>query len=219
MASKLTLYSYFRSSTSYRVRIALNLKKLAYRTVPVHLLRGEQASPEYRAVNPQMRLPSLIVEQAGKRDTLIQSPAILEWLEDAFPEPKLLPADLVQRAHCRAIAAIIGCDIHPLNNLGTLNELKSSYGADADQIGAWYRRWVRDGFEAIEALLEPRPFCFCDSPTLADIYLVPQVFNAQRYDVDLSPFPKIRAIDEACRRLEAFSQAAPDRQTDAPVSS
>jgi maleylacetoacetate isomerase/maleylpyruvate isomerase len=217
MTARLTLYSYFRSSTSYRVRIGLHLKGLAFETVPVHMLRdgGQHRAEAYRALNPQMRLPTLLVEDGARRDVLIQSPAILEWLDEAYPEPKLLPADPIARAHCRAIAAVV-CDIHPVNNLGILTELKTQFGADQDRVDMWYRKWVEDGFAAIEQLLGDGPFACGEQVTLADVHLVPQVYNARRYKTDLSAYPKIVAVDQACNALPAFAAAAPEAQPDAP---
>jgi maleylacetoacetate isomerase/maleylpyruvate isomerase len=205
------LYGYFRSSAAYRVRIALNLKGLSYEQFSVNLLKGEQAGAAYAAVNPQKRVPALAVDEA----VLIQSPAILEYLEDAQPEPPLLPADPVLRAKVRAAAALIGCDIHPLNNVAVLRYLKHTLGQEQGAVDAWYAHWVREGFDALEQLIDPGPFAFGASPTLADVYLVPQVFNARRFNVPLDSYPKIAAVDAACARLDAFERAAPERQPDA----
>ena len=205
------LYTYFRSSAAYRVRIALNLKGVPYESVPVNLLKGEQTEGAYRAVNPQKRLPALDIDGT----VLIQSPALLEYLDEVYPEPSLLPGDAVSRAKVRAIASIVACDIHPLNNLGPLSYLKRTLGHEQATIDAWYAHWIREGFEAIEALIEPGPFCFGSQVTLADIYLVPQVFNARRFNVSLAAFPKIVAVDAACAELRAFQDAAPERQPDA----
>src|ERR687890_196820 len=161
------LYTYFRSSAAYRVRIALNLKGVAYEAVPVNLLKGEQRQEGYRAVNPQQRVPSLDIGGA----TLIQSPAILEYLDEVYPEPPLLPVGAVARARVRAVAGIIGCDIHPLNNTSTLAYLKGRLGLDQAQAGEWYAHWVREGFAAVEALIEPGPYSFGERATLADLYL------------------------------------------------
>lgn len=214
---KLTLYSYFRSSAAFRVRIALGLKGLAYETVPVHLLKdgGQHRSEWYARINPQMRVPSLTVETAGRTETLVQSPAILEWLEEAFPQPPLLPKDPLARAHCRAIGAIVACDIHPLNNTSTLKALSDRFGAGEAERKDWYAKWVAEGFAAIEALLEGTDYACGAAPTLADVYLVPQVFNARRFGVDLTSFPKIVAVDARCAALPAFQAAAPERQPDA----
>lgn len=213
----LTLYGYFRSSTSYRVRIALNLKGVEYSQHPVHLLRGggEQKSQAYRDINPQMRVPSLGVQATGSQTFLIQSPAIIEWLEETYPTPALLPADLLARARCREISSIIACDIHPLNNLGTLERLKKDFGAGQAEVESWYRGWVEEGFTAIEALLGEGPFCVGNTPTLADVYLVPQIFNARRYKVDLSPFRRILEVEKSCSAIDAFRKAEPGEQPDA----
>lgn len=208
------LYSYFRSSAAFRVRIALNLKGLAYETVPVHLVRdgGEHRKPAYRAINPQMRVPTLELDDGTR---IVQSPAILEYLEETCPAPPLLPSDPVARAHARAVAAIVACDIHPLNNSGTLAYLKAGLGQDQAAVDRWYAHWITVGFEAIEALIAPAPFAFGDIPGLADLYIVPQVFNARRFKVSLDAFPKIRGIETACLDLEAFAAAAPHAQPDA----
>ena len=205
------LYTYFRSSAAYRVRIALNLKGVAYEAVPVNLLKGEQRQEGYRSVNPQQRVPSLDIGGA----TLIQSPAILEYLDEAYPEPPLLPLGAAHRAKVRAVASLIACDIHPLNNSGTLGYLKNRLGHDQAAADEWYAHWVREGFDAVEALIEPGPYAFGSRVTLADVYLVPQVFNARRFNVPLDMYPKIAAVDEACAALTAFQDAAPASQPDA----
>lgn len=205
------LYTYFRSSAAYRVRIALNLKGVAYESVPVNLLAGEQREEAYGAVNPQRRLPALDVGDA----VLIQSPAILDYLDEVYPDPPLLPADPLGRARVRAVASIVGCDIHPLNNLGPLSYLKKRLGHDQAALDAWYAHWVQDGFDAIEALIAPGPYAFGPQVTLADLYLVPQVFNARRFNVPLDAYPRIVAVDAACAALRAFQDAAPERQPDA----
>jgi maleylacetoacetate isomerase/maleylpyruvate isomerase len=205
------LYTYFRSSAAYRVRIALNLKGVTYEAVPINLLKGEQRGSAYGAVNPQRRVPSLDIGST----TLIQSPAILEYLDEVYPEPPLLPVGAVQRAKNRAVASIIGCDIHPLNNSGTLGYLKNKLGHDQVAADEWYAHWVQEGFDAVEALIEPGPYAFGSRITLADIYLVPQVFNARRFNVPLDRYPKIVAVDAACAALKAFQDAAPASQPDA----
>jgi maleylacetoacetate isomerase len=205
------LYTYFRSSAAYRVRIALNLKRVGYDAIPVNLLKGEHLNPEYETVNPQKRVPVLDTGQG----VLLQSPAILEYLDEAYPEPPLLPVGAVQRARVRAVAAIIGCDIHPLNNLGPLNYLKDRLGQPKEAVKAWYSHWVHEGFQAVEALLEPGPYAFGDRVTLADVYLAPQVFNARRLSVPLEGYPKIVAVDAAYAALDAFHAAAPAQQPDA----
>ena len=205
------LYTYFRSSAAYRVRIALNLKGVAYDAVPINLLKGEQREESYEAINPQMRVPSLDIGST----TLIQSPAILEYIDEVYPEPPLLPVGAINRAKVRALASLIACDIHPLNNSGTLAYLKNRLGHDQMAADEWYGHWVRQGFDAIEALLGPGPYAFGSRITLADIYLVPQVFNARRFKVPLDDYPKIAAVDAACAAHKAFQDAAPDRQPDA----
>ncbi|KAA2236143.1 maleylacetoacetate isomerase [Salinarimonas soli] len=204
------LYDYFRSSAAYRVRIALNFKGVPYESVPIHLVKGEQSAPAYLAVNPQGRVPALDHDGA----VIVQSPAILEYLDERFPEPPFLPRDLVRRARVRAAAALIGCDIHPLNNLAVLRRLKAM-GHEQPAIDDWYRHWVVTGLEAVEAMIEGGPFCFGEAPTLADLYLVPQLYNARRFAVPLDPYPRIQAADAACLALPAFRDAAPEAQPDA----
>jgi len=205
------LYTYFRSSAAYRVRIALNLKGVSYEALPVNLLKGEHRDGAYAAINPQRRVPSLDVGST----TLIQSPAILEYLDEIYPEPPLLPFGAVNRAKVRAIASLIACDIHPLNNSGTLAYLKNRLGHDQVAADEWYTHWVREGFDAIESLLGPGPYAFGSRITLADIYLVPQVFNARRFNVSLEAYPKIAAVEAACADHKAFQDAAPANQPDA----
>ena len=208
------LYSYFRSSAAYRVRIALNLKGLAYETVPVHLVKegGHNRRPEFRAINPQMRVPALVVPTG---DVLIQSLAIIEYLDETHPEPPLLPKDPIARAQARALAEIVACDIHPLNNIGSLRYLKRELHQEQAAIDAWYHHWVLTGFEAIEALVRPGPYACGGAVTVADLCLVPQVYNARRLNVPLDKFPKIVAIDTACLALPAFDRARPENQPDA----
>jgi maleylacetoacetate isomerase/maleylpyruvate isomerase len=199
------LYDYFRSSAAYRVRIALNLKGLAYERHEVHLVRdgGEHLKADYRVINPQARVPALELDSGT---ILTQSPAILEWIEETHPEPPLLPADPILRARVRAVAAIVACDIHPVNNLGVLKYLRGQLGHDQETVNGWYRHWIEEGFRAIESLVEGEPFCFGDRPSLADVALVPQVYNARRFNVPLDPFPKIARIDAACAALRTCSQ-------------
>ena len=208
------LYSYFRSSAAYRVRIALNLKGIAYETVPVHLVKdgGHNRRPEYRAVNPQMRVPALVI---GSGEVLIQSPAIIEYLDETQPDPPFLPKDPIARAKARALADIIACDIHPLNNTSPLRYLKRAMHQEQSAIDAWYHHWVTEGFEALEALLEPGPYCCGSAVTIADIFMVPQINNARRLKVPLDKFPKIVAIEAACLALPAFDRARPENQPDA----
>jgi maleylacetoacetate isomerase len=208
------LYSFFRSSAAFRVRIALNLKNLSYETVSIHLVKdgGHNKKPEYRSINPHMRVPALTLPNG---EVLIQSLAIIEYLNELQPEPPLLPADTVERAHVRGLAQIIACDIHPLNNTGPLRYLKNSLKHEQAEIDAWYHHWIRDGFAAVEALVAPGPYAFGANPTLADICIVPQVYNARRLKVPLDAFPKIVAIDAACAKLAAFDNARPENQPDA----
>ena len=207
------LFGYFRSSTSYRLRIALNLKGAAYETVPVNILPGadEQLTDQYRAVNPQMRVPAIEVggQVAG------QSLAIIEWIDETVPGPALLPKDPWQRLQARAFADVIACDIHPLNNLSPLAVLRKDFGADEAQIRHWYQDWILRGFAALESMaseLAAGPFLFGDRPGLAEIVLIPQVANARRFETDLSAFPRLVALDETCRALEPFKRAAPENQ-------
>ena len=208
------LYNFFRSSAAFRVRIALNLKNLSYDEEFVHLSKdgGHNRRPEYKAVNPQMKVPSLILDSG---DTLIQSMAIIEYLDEIHPEPPLLPKDPLARAKVRAVAQIIACDIHPIDNTAPLRYLKNVLNQDQTAIDAWYHHWILDGFEAIEALISPAPYCFGTQVTLADVCLVPQVANARRLKVPLERFPKIVSADAACLKLPAFDKARPENQPDA----
>lgn len=208
------LYTYFRSSAAFRVRIALNLKGIAYDTTPVHLIKegGHNRRPEFRAINPQMRVPALITDS---NEVLIQSLAIIEYLDETHPDPPLLPKDPIARAKSRALAQLIACDIHPLNNTSPLRYLKHQLGQEQSTIDTWYRHWVLTGFEALEALLAPGPYACGAQVTLADICLVPQVYNARRLKVPLENFPKIVAVDAACMALPAFDRARPENQPDA----
>jgi maleylacetoacetate isomerase len=208
------LYTYFRSSAAYRVRIALNLKGLPYEMAAIHLTKdgGQQHKPEYHAINPQERVPSL---QLSSGEVLTQSLAIIEYLDEIEPEPPLLPADALDRAKARAIAQIVACDIHPLNNLIALQYLKRTLKHEQAEIDAWYHHWVLEGFAAIEAMITPGPYAYGAHVTIADVCLVPQVFNARRLKVPLDKFPKIVAVDAACQKLPAFDQARPENQPDA----
>jgi maleylacetoacetate isomerase len=213
----LKLYTYFRSSAAYRVRIGLNLKGLPYETIPVHLLKngGEQLQEGYRSVNPAALVPSL--EDDGH--VLTQSLAILEYLDEVHPETPLLPADALGRARVRALAQTVACDIHPLNNLRVLRYLTRILKVGEEAKNQWYRHWIELGLRTLEVHLNERPetgaFCHGDTPTIADCCLVPQVFNAQRFDVDLAPYPTVMAIHDRCNELEAFAAAHPSRQPDA----
>jgi maleylacetoacetate isomerase len=210
----LKLYTYYRSSAAYRVRIALNLKGLPYEMVPIHLTKdgGYQRKPEFFAVNPQMRVPALALSSG---DVLTQSLAIIEYLDDIHPEPPLLPPDALARAHVRAIAQAVACDIHPLNNLVVLQYLKRTLKHEQAEIDAWYHHWVIEGFKAIEAMIAPLPYACGSQVSLADVCLVPQVFNARRLKVPLDAFPKIVAAETACLKLPAFDKARPENQPDA----
>jgi maleylacetoacetate isomerase len=208
------LYGFFRSSAAYRVRIALNLKKLPYDQQSIHLSRdgGAQWSEAFRAINPQKRVPALALSTG---EILLQSLAIIEYLDEVYPEHPLLPAEAIERAQARAIAQICACDIHPLNNLVAMNYLKGPLKHDQPEVDEWYRHWVTQGFDAIEALLRPGPYALGAHVTLADICLVPQVFNARRFKVDMTKYPKITAVDAACLKLPAFDKARPENQPDA----
>jgi maleylpyruvate isomerase len=206
------LYSHFRSSAAYRVRIALNLKGLSFETASVHLVKEANKRPQFRAVNPQMRVPALSTPQGA---ILIQSLAIIEYLDETHPEPPLLPKDPVARAKVRALAQLVACDIHPLNNVAPLRYLKNQMGQEQSAIDAWYHHWVLAGFEALEDLIEPGPYAWGKQVTLADVCLVPQVANARRLKVPLEKFPKIVGVDAACLRLPAFDRARPENQPDA----
>ena len=208
------LYGYFRSSAAFRVRIALNLKKLDYEDAFIHLRRGDQANPEFLGVNPQGLVPALEVDG----QMLTQSLPIIEYLDETHPEPPLLPRDAAGRARVRALAAIVACDIHPLNNLRVLRYLHRPLGHDQSAVETWYNHWIDSGFRALERLLagDSRTLAFCHGgqPGLADIALVPQVVNAERYRLDLAPYPTIARIFETCMKLDAFAAAHPERQPD-----
>ena len=218
------LYSYFRSSAAYRVRIALNLKKLSYDIVPVHLLKhgGEQLSAMYRTLHPNGLVPTLVeMDVTHGQSVLTQSLAIIEYLEEAYPTVALLPSTALDRAFVRSIALSIACDIHPVNNLRVLRYLTHELRVDDDAKNTWYRHWCETGLMAIEVMLANDArvgrFCCGDRPTLADCCVVPQIVNAQRLQCDLSEMPTLMRINAACRELEAFIQAAPENQPDVEV--
>ena len=210
------LYSFFRSGTSHRLRIALNLKGVSPEYIPVDLRTDVQSEAAFKAVNPQGLVPAMTLDDG---QTLIQSPAIIEWLEERYPEPALLPANPEARAHVRAMAAIVGCDVHPINNRRILQALRKDFGASEDAINAWCGTWISAGFDAIEALLAQDQtrgsFCFGNAPSMADVYLIPQVESARRFHVDMNRWPLISAVDAACNALPAFAKAAPLAQPDA----
>lgn len=212
----MTLYGYFRSSTSYRTRIAMNLKQLDYDYITVNLAQDEQLEAAFQSINPQGLVPVLQVDDLW----LYQSPAILEWLEEVYPKHPLLPKDVAARMQVRALSAMIGCDIHPLNNRRILQYLRNELSVDEAKVMTWCQRWMSEGFAALEKRLAQDKtrgkFCYGDRPTFADCYLIPQVSSAERFKVDLSAYPNIVAIDAHCRTLKAFADADPMVQPDAP---
>jgi maleylpyruvate isomerase len=209
------LYNFWRSGTSHRTRIALNLKGLSYDYVAVHLGKEEHLKAEFKAINPQQLVPAL---DTGA-EVLFQSPAIVEWLEEVYPEPALLPADASGRARVRALAAIVGCDVHPINNRRILEYLRHTFGADEVAINTWCGTWISAGFDAYEAWLAADTgrsgFSYGHAPTLADVYLIPQIESARRFKVDMSRWPRICEVEQNCLALSAFADAAPQRQPDA----
>lgn len=207
------LHGYWRSSAAYRVRIALNLKGLDYEQVTHDLRKGEHRDPAYLAENPQGLVPALVTDDG----TLIQSPAIVEWIEERVPTPPLLPADPFDRATVRAMAAIVGCDIHPINNLRVLAQLRSTFAADEAQVSGWMAHWMAEGFAALEVLVARHGgrFAFGDAPSIADVFLIPQLYSARRFGVDLAPYPRLVAVDAAAAGLDAFARAHPSMQPDA----
>jgi maleylacetoacetate isomerase len=208
------LYGFFRSSAAFRVRIALNLKGLSYEQAFIHLRRNDQRKEDYLAVNPQGLVPAL----EDGNELLIQSLAIIEYLDETHPQPPLLPQGAAARARVRALAEIVACDIHPINNLRVLRYLMRPLGHDESAVAAWYNHWIATGFEALERLLAGNPrtgrFCHGDRPGLADIALVPQVVNSERYRLDLAPYPTIRRIHAECMALAPFAAAHPSKQPD-----
>lgn len=209
------LHNFFRSGTSHRLRIALNLKGIDYAYVPVDLRTEEHLGAAFRALNPQALVPALTDGEM----ILTQTPAIIEWLEERYPDPALLPANTEDRARVRALAAIVGCDIHPINNRRILEYLRKTLHCDEAAVLAWCNTWIRAGFNALEAMLSADDkrgdFCFGNVPTIADVYLIPQIESARRFNVDLSAYPNIVAIDRACSELDAFRRATPAAQPDA----
>ena len=208
------LYNFFRSGTSHRLRIAMNLKAVSAEYIAVDLRTEEHLKEAFKAINPQMLLPALDTGDG----VLIQSPAIIEWLEEKYPNPPLLPKDLKQRAHVRALAAIVGCDIHPVNNRRILEYLRHTFGANSEAIKLWCGTWISAGFDAYEALLKADSqrgaFSFGDTPTLADVYLIAQIEGARRFKVDMNRWPTLQAVEAACMTLPAFRDAAPTHQPD-----
>lgn len=208
------LYGYWRSSAAYRVRIGLNFKGIAWENIPVHLVRdgGEQYKTDYLTVNPQARVPTLVDGAL----TLGQSLAILEYLEETHPKPALLPGSVAERARARQIALAVACDIHPLNNLRVVRYLETKFGVPQAARDDWYRHWIRDGLTAVEKMVAPAgPFCLGDQVTLADVCLIPQLYNAHRFKAPLDDCPHLLAIETACLALPAFDQARPENQPDA----
>lgn len=210
------LYSFFASGTSYRTRIVLNLKGLAYDLVPINLRADEGTkSADYRSLNAMGAVPTLITDQGA---ALTQSTAIIEWLEETYPEPALLPSNPEDRAWVRALCSIVACDVHPLNNRRVLVYLQKDLGLNQEQVDAWTHRWMKDAFSAMERMLADDKrrgrFCYGDAPSLADVYLVTQLAGAKRFKLDLTPYPTLVAIEAACTQLEAFRKAAPANQPD-----
>ena len=206
------LYTYFRSSAAFRVRIALNLKGLAYQPVFVHLAKGEHRKPDYAKVNAQALVPTLELDDGTR---LNQSLAIIEYLDEKHPQPPLLPRESLAKARVRSLSYLIASEIHPLNNLRVLQHLKRALGQSEDQVNAWYRHWIADGLAKLEAELGTGKFCHGDTPSMADCCLVPQIFNAKRYNCDLAPYPTTMRVFDACMKLEAFERAQPSKQPDA----
>ncbi|MFC3053004.1 maleylacetoacetate isomerase [Kordiimonas pumila] len=211
--NKLKLYGYWRSGTSYRTRIALNLKGVAYETHPVDLRQGQHKQSAFLQLNPQGLVPALDTGTA----ILAQSPAIIEWLEEAYPEPALLPKNLQDRAYVRAMAAVVGCDVHPINNLRILQHIKTELGGDEAAISNWTAKWISAGFDTLETMIEKAggKFAFGDAPTVADCYIMPQIYSAERFNVDLQPYPRLMAVASHALQHPAFTKAHPSVQPDA----
>lgn len=209
------MYGFFRSGTSHRTRIVLNLKQISYELLPISLMKNEHKNAAFQAINPQGFVPVLAIND----QLLIQSPAIIEWLEETHPEHPLLPSDALGRAKVRALAAVVGCDIHPINNKRILEYLRNTLKLDDAQVESWCQHWIDEGFTALETLLAADPnrgdFCYGNQPTLADAYLIPQVDSSKRFKVDMSKYPNIQKIYDACMALPAFQAAAPMNQPDA----
>ena len=209
------MYGFFRSGTSHRTRIVLNLKQISYELLPISLMKNEHKNAAFQAINPQGFVPVLAVND----QLLIQSPAIIEWLEESHPEHPLLPSDALGRAKVRALAAVVGCDIHPINNKRILEYLRNTLKLDDAQVQSWCQHWIDEGFSALETLLAADQtrgdFCYGNQPTLADAYLIPQVDSSKRFKVDMSKYPNIQKIYDACMALPAFQAAAPMNQPDA----
>ena len=215
----LKLYSYWRSTAAYRVRIALNIKRLSYSIIPIHLVKdgGEQHKPEYAEKNPQELVP--LLDDNGK--LLSQSMAICEYIDEEYDGPKLLPSEPFLRAKVRSVCQIIACDIHPLDNLRVLQYLKGELGVSDEQKSTWYAHWIVEGFKALESMLDEYkakgPYCFGEELTLADVFLVSQMYNARRFDVDLTDFSRLVEVEQHCLTLDAFSDATPEAQPDATL--
>jgi len=207
------LYTYYRSTSSYRVRIALSLKGLEFQALPVNLLKGEQHVAGYLAVNPQGRVPALRTDEG---ELLVQSPAIIEYLEEAYPQPALLPADANMRAKVRGVAALIACDVHPLHNVSVRNHIRQ-LGHDEPQVQQWIAHWTRHGLAAVEQLIGEHGYCFGSQPGLADVYLIPQLYAAERFNIDLSRYPRISRVAGLAKEHPAFAKAHPACQVDTPA--
>ncbi|MBA1377887.1 maleylacetoacetate isomerase [Pseudomonas brassicacearum] len=210
------LYTYYRSTSSYRVRIALALKGLDYQALPINLIAppgGEHRQPAYMSINPQGRVPALRTDEGA---LLVQSPAIIEYLEERYPQVPLLSNDLAIRAHERGVAALIGCDIHPLHNVSVLNKLRK-WGHDEAQVAEWIADWISQGLTAVEQLIGDDGYCFGALPGMADVYLIPQLYAAERFNVSLQPYPRIRRVAALAAKHEAFQRAHPANQPDTPV--
>lgn len=209
------MYGFFRSSTSHRTRIILNLKQISYELLPISLIKNEHKSSDFKMINPQGFVPLLVIHD----QLLIQSPAIIEWLEETHPEYPVLPSDPVARSKVRALAAIVGCDIHPINNKRILEYLRNTLKLDDEQVQSWCQHWIDEGFQALEILLAQDStrgnFCYGKQPTIADAYLIPQVDSSKRFKVDMSKYPNIQRIYDSCMALPAFQAAAPMNQPDA----